>query len=350
SHCCGSSGCRYRPAAYSRAPPLRGPGGTMQRLARGLLGLATLAGRTEAARLDRHGSGATPIGKVLELLAKLDSQLVKDGEEADKAHAEYQDWCKFGKKDDLEYQKKTSTSEIDELTATIEKSKSDVVSETTRRRRDRGARLRHRAGRGRPQGRHHHPRQRERGVRGCRDGAGRRHRYPGQGHQHAGAEAEDLRARAAHHRHPQHRVADQGPTGCHRGCRAATARRAEADGPGAEPCRRRGPDGSDEDPMGAPAAKAYESHSSNIVEVLEDMRAKAEAQLDEVRKQETGAHHSYELTAQSLRDQAAADTKEPSSARPSPRRPWRRRPAPPPRATCRLPKRPWTPPRRSSRR
>jgi len=44
--------------------------------------------------------------------------------------------------------------------------------------------------------------------------------------------------------------------------------------------------------------------------VLEDMRAKAEAQLDQVRKQENGALHSYELTAQSLQDQAAADTKE----------------------------------------
>lgn len=66
---------------------------------------------------------------------------------------------------------------------------------------------------------------------------------------------------------------------------------------------------SDED-AGAPQAKAYESHSTNIVEVLEDMRAKAEAQLDEVRKQETSAKHSYDMTRQSLEDQAAADTKE----------------------------------------
>merc|ERR1719243_324843 len=69
-------------------------------------------------------------------------------------------------------------------------------------------------------------------------------------------------------------------------------------------------DGDGDDQMGAPQADAYKSRSSNIVEVLEDMRQKAEAQLDELRKQETAAKHSYEMTAQSLRDQATADNKE----------------------------------------
>jgi len=66
---------------------------------------------------------------------------------------------------------------------------------------------------------------------------------------------------------------------------------------------------------GAPAAEAYKSHGGNIVEVLEDMREKAELQLDEVRKQETSAKHSYEMTKQSLEDQAAADTKEMGQAK-----------------------------------
>merc|ERR1719343_600930 len=66
---------------------------------------------------------------------------------------------------------------------------------------------------------------------------------------------------------------------------------------------------------GAPAAEAYKSKSGNIVEVLEDMREKAEQQLDELRKQETSAKHSYEMTRQSLEDQAAADTKEMNQAK-----------------------------------
>merc|ERR1719230_1860790 len=66
---------------------------------------------------------------------------------------------------------------------------------------------------------------------------------------------------------------------------------------------------------GAPAAEAYKSKSGNIIEVLEDMREKAETQLDELRKQETNAKHSYDMTRQSLEDQAAADTKEMGQAK-----------------------------------
>merc|ERR1719291_1484188 len=66
---------------------------------------------------------------------------------------------------------------------------------------------------------------------------------------------------------------------------------------------------------GAPAAEAYKSHGGSIIEVLEDMREKAEQQLDELRKQETSAKHSYEMTKQSLEDQAAPDTKEMGQAK-----------------------------------
>jgi len=41
--------------------------------------------------------------------------------------------------------------------------------------------------------------------------------------------------------------------------------------------------------FGAPAAAAYKSHSSNIVDVLEDMKEKAEEELSSLRKAETNA-------------------------------------------------------------
>lgn len=281
----------------------------MQRLARGLLGLVAFAGRSEAAQLDRHDSRVTPIGKVIELLAKLESQVVKDGEEADKAHAEYQDWCKFGKKD-LEYQKKTSTGEIEELTATIEKSKSDVVSETTRIEELASAI-----------------------AQGEADLKAATTIRANESAEFVAAEKElvdvidtldrainmlerKLRTSALVQRPVDTRntasllkalssVIEAAALPQRDGQKLMALAQSHADDG----------DGTDEDLMGAPAAKVYESHQSNIVEVLEDMRAKAEAQLDEVRKQESGALHSYELTAQSLRDQAAADTKEMGQAK-----------------------------------
>mmetsp|Transcript_55691 Transcript_55691/g.145246 ORF Transcript_55691/g.145246 Transcript_55691/m.145246 type:complete len:703 (+) Transcript_55691:66-2174(+) len=66
----------------------------------------------------------------------------------------------------------------------------------------------------------------------------------------------------------------------------------------------------DDSEFGAPAAEAYKSHSGGIVEVLEDMKDKAEAQLSELRKAEVNAKHNYEMLKQSLEDQVAADSKD----------------------------------------
>jgi len=62
--------------------------------------------------------------------------------------------------------------------------------------------------------------------------------------------------------------------------------------------------------FGAPAVASYKSHSSGIIDVLEDMKEKAESQLAEVRKAEEGAKHNYAMLKQSLEAQIAADTKD----------------------------------------
>jgi len=64
------------------------------------------------------------------------------------------------------------------------------------------------------------------------------------------------------------------------------------------------------DDMGAPDPAAYKSQSKSIVEVLEDMRAKAASQLKEIQTQEVSAKHNFALLKQSLEDQMAADEKE----------------------------------------
>merc|ERR1740139_2093297 len=60
--------------------------------------------------------------------------------------------------------------------------------------------------------------------------------------------------------------------------------------------------------MGAPAAATYESKSGGIVDVLADMKDKAESELDELRKAEGSAKHNFNMLKQSLEDQITADT------------------------------------------
>jgi len=65
----------------------------------------------------------------------------------------------------------------------------------------------------------------------------------------------------------------------------------------------------DEEP-GAPAAAVYKTHSTSIFDVLEDMKEKAEGQLDELRKAESNTKHQYNMLKQSLTDEIEADTKD----------------------------------------
>jgi len=62
--------------------------------------------------------------------------------------------------------------------------------------------------------------------------------------------------------------------------------------------------------LGAPAAAVYKTHSTSISEVLAGLREKCESQLADLRKAEQAALHAFEMTKQSLQDQAAADNKD----------------------------------------
>merc|ERR1719169_294004 len=60
-------------------------------------------------------------------------------------------------------------------------------------------------------------------------------------------------------------------------------------------------DGSDS--LGAPAAAVYKGQSGGIIETMQDLYDKGEAQLDEARKTETKNVQAYEMLAQSLKDE-----------------------------------------------
>jgi len=64
----------------------------------------------------------------------------------------------------------------------------------------------------------------------------------------------------------------------------------------------------DDSELGAPAAAVYESKAGSIVDVLADMKDKAESELDELRKAEGNAKHNFNMLKQSLEDQISADS------------------------------------------
>jgi len=74
--------------------------------------------------------------------------------------------------------------------------------------------------------------------------------------------------------------------------------------------RQQGSSDDEDSEFGAPAASAYKSHSSNIIDVLDDLKEKAEEELADLRKAEASTKHNYQMLKQSLEDQMAADTKD----------------------------------------
>merc|ERR1719507_1141038 len=66
----------------------------------------------------------------------------------------------------------------------------------------------------------------------------------------------------------------------------------------------------DDEDAGAPDPAVYKSHSSGIIDVLEDMKEKAESELSDLRKEEKNSQYNYNMLKQSLEDQMAADTKD----------------------------------------
>jgi hypothetical protein len=65
-----------------------------------------------------------------------------------------------------------------------------------------------------------------------------------------------------------------------------------------------------DDSMGAPKEAAYSKQSGGIMDLIEDMKEKAEGQLQDLRQTEIKQRNSYKLLKQSLEDQLKADRQE----------------------------------------
>jgi len=74
-------------------------------------------------------------------------------------------------------------------------------------------------------------------------------------------------------------------------------------------------DKNDDEAPGAPAATVYASQSGNIIDIMQDLTEKAEAQLADLRQKETSNKQNYELLKQSLEDEIANQNKELAEAK-----------------------------------
>jgi len=66
----------------------------------------------------------------------------------------------------------------------------------------------------------------------------------------------------------------------------------------------------DDDDMSAPAAASYKSHSGSIIDLLADMKEKAEGELSDLRKAEGAAKQNFNMLKGSLEGQIGADNKD----------------------------------------
>merc|ERR1719161_3480010 len=71
----------------------------------------------------------------------------------------------------------------------------------------------------------------------------------------------------------------------------------------------------EEDEAGAPAATVYDGHSSGIIGTMQDLFEKAESQLEKARSTETKSVQTYQMLAQSLKDEIKYATKDMDKAK-----------------------------------
>jgi chromosome segregation ATPase len=243
-----------------------------------------------------------PVSKVIQLLGSLEAKITKNGQAETKAYNDYAAWCKDGAKD-LNYEIKTAKSDIEDLTATIGKAGSDIAAasskieelsgDTTQNAADLKAATSVRS----MEKKEYDAAEKE--LVDVVDTLDRainvlEKKLRGSALVQANVNTNDVAGLV----HAINAIVDAASMSAHdKNALVSLAQSAAEDG-----------DALDE--VGAPAPEAYKSKSKSIVEVLEDMRAKAATQLKEVQTQEVSAKHNFQLLKQSLEDQMAADEKE----------------------------------------
>merc|ERR1719380_524656 len=74
---------------------------------------------------------ASPIEKVLEMISDLETKIIGEGKEAQKAYDEYAEWCEDRSKN-VDFEIKTGKANVEELKATIEEETSTAAALNTK--------------------------------------------------------------------------------------------------------------------------------------------------------------------------------------------------------------------------
>jgi len=269
----------------------------MQLLARLLIGCSLLS----------FVDAVNPVGKVVQLLSELSAKISKDGEAEDKAYTEYAEFCK-GSKRDKGYEIKTAKAEIDDLTATIGKASADISAAGTKIE-ELGGTI---SGNDADLQAATSIREKESAefkvaetelaeTVGTLDRAINilEKKLKGSALMQAQVNTKDVSKLIQ----TLTAVVDAAALSLHDKKKLLAL--AQSNSGNAD----------DDDEVGAPAPEAYKQKSGSIIDVLEDLREKAESQLSEARKEEASARHNYDMLKQSLEDQISADNKEMAEAK-----------------------------------
>jgi len=256
-------------------------------------------------------AAVTPVSKVLQLLGQLETKIQKEGEVEEKLYKEYMEWCDDGHKD-KGYEIKTAKAEIEDLTATIGKATSDIEASKTKLE-ELGASISTDEAdlkaaseiRAKESAEFKATEEELSEAIGMLDRAINileRKMKGSASLMQAKYNSKDLKSLLS----GLNAVVEAAALSLHDKQRLLALAQSQSNS-----------DDEDDDEPGAPAPDAYKSKSGSIVDVLEDMREKAQGQLAEARKEESSAKHNFAMLKQSLEDQIAADSKELAEAKAS---------------------------------
>jgi len=249
-----------------------------------------------------NAADTNPVSKVITLLGSLEAKIQKNGAAETKAYNDYAAWCKDGAKD-LNYEIKTAKSDIEDLEATIAKAAGDIqaasskIEELSADTQQNSADLKAASTVRAQEAKEYATAEAE--LSDVVDTLDRainvlEKKLRGSALMQATVNMNDVSGLV----HAINAIVDAASMSMHdKQALVSLAQNAQEDSEGL-------------DELGAPAPEAYKSHSKSIVEVLEDMRAKAASQLKDVQNQEVSAKHNFQLLKQSLEDQMNADQKE----------------------------------------
>jgi len=255
----------------------------------------------------RADSTGNPIQKIIELITEFQGKIIRDGEVEQKAYEEYFEWCDDASKEKT-FELKTATAKSEKLTATLEKANSDIEDASTKIE--------------------------ELSAATSTDEADLKAATEIRTAEHKDFSAEeaeltesiDMLGRAIGVLEKELKgssfLQTKVATGTMKNLISTMSTLVDAASFSSHDKQRLlalvqtnqgdedGLDGHELLEVGAPDPEAYESKSGGILDVLGDMKEKAETQLSEARKAEMTAKQNYEMLKLSLTDKISVQTKE----------------------------------------